>query len=155
MEIDLKKAQQFQLQFSGMEVDTIKTAEKVRKFFKSDYQKLLRVAGVQSSFIKSPVISDDSQSPSFGNGIEDKLVKKLYAQETLVCVSRAISVLSYESKQILLGAYVDRLEVWKMCELIGCERAQYQNKKRRAENEFADAFETCCSWWKDLHVYKK
>lgn len=154
MDIDFKDAQQFQLQFSGMEVDTIKTAGKVRKFFKSDYQKLLRVAGVQSSFIKSPVISDEPQSPSFGNGIEDKLVKKLYAQETLVCVSKAISVLSHESKQILVGAYVDRLDVWEMCELIGCERAQYQNKKRKAENEFADAFETLCVWWRDLHVYK-
>ena len=154
MELDLKKAQEFQLQFDRMEVDTIETAAKVRDFFKNDYEKLLRMAGVHDSFIKSPVISDDPKSPAFGNKGEEKLVKRLYAQETLVCVSKAINVLSYESKQILVGVYADNKSVWDMCDLVGCERAQYQAKKRKAENEFADAFETCCSWWKDLHSYK-
>ena len=53
-----------------------------------------------------------------------------------------------------LVVYADNKSVWDMCDLVGCERAQYQAKKRKAENEFADAFETCCSWWKDLHSYK-
>lgn len=154
MDIDFKAAREFQLQFSGMEVDTIKTAAQVRDFFKNDYKKLLRMAGVHDSFIKSPVISDDPKSPAFGNKGEEKLVKRLYAQETLVCVSKAINVLSYESKQILIGVYADNKNVWDMCDLVGCERAQYQVKKRKAENEFADAFETCCSWWKNLHSYK-
>lgn len=154
MDIDLKAAKEFQLKFSGIEVDTIKTAAQVRNFFKNDYKKLLRMAGVHGSFIKSPVISDEPKAPSFGNKGEEKLVKRLYAQETLVCVSRAINVLSYESKQILIGVYADNKNVWDMCDLIGCERARYQTKKRKAENEFADSFETCCSWWKDLHVYK-
>ena len=154
MDIDFKTAREFQLQFSGVEVDTIKTAAQVRNFFKTDYKKLLRMAGVHDSFIKSPVISDDPKSPAFGNKGEDKLVKRLYAQETLLCVSKAIDVLSYESKRILIGVYADNKDAWDMCDLVGCERAQYQAKKRKAENEFADAFETCCCWWRDLHVYK-
>ena len=56
MELDLKKAQEFQLQFDRMEVDTIETAAKVRKFFKQDYPKLIRWAGVSGSYIKSPVM---------------------------------------------------------------------------------------------------
>lgn len=154
MELDLKKAQEFQLQFDRMEVDTIETAAKVRKFFKQDYPKLIRWAGVNGGYIKSPVMSDEPRSPSFGNRAEEKMDKRIYAQQTLARVGKAINVLSYESKQILIGVYADNKNVWDMCDLVGCERAQYQAKKRKAENEFADAFETSCSWWKDLHSYK-
>ncbi len=125
MELDLKKAQEFQLQFDGMEVDTIKTAAKVRKFFKQDYPKLMLWAGVNGSYIKSPVITDEPRSTSFGNRAD------------------------------LIGVYAENKDAWSMCDALGCERSRYQQKKRKAENEFADAFETCCLWWKDLHVYKK
>lgn len=154
MELDLKKAQEFQLQFDGMEVDTIKTAAKVRKFFKQDYPKLMLWAGVNASYIKSPVITDEPKSPSFGNRAEEKISKRIYAQQTLASVSKAIGVISEESRLILVGVYVENKDAWSMCENLGCERSRYQQKKRKAENEFADAFETCCLWWKDLHVYK-
>lgn len=155
MELDLKKAQEFQLQFDRMEVDTIETAAKVRKFFKQDYPKLIRWAGVSGSYIKSPVMSDEPQSPSFGNRAEEKMDKRIYAQQTLASVGKAINVISEESRRILIGVYADNKDAWSMCEALGCERSRYQQKKRKAENEFADAFETCCLWWKDLHVYKK
>ncbi len=155
MELDLKKAQEFQLQFDGMEVDTIETAAKVRKFFKQDYPKLMLWAGVNASYIKSPVITDEPKSPSFGNRAEENITKRIYAQQTVNSVRDAIKVVSDESRRIILGVYAENKDVWSMCEIIGCERAQYQVKKRKAENEFADAFETCCPWWCDLHAYKK
>lgn len=154
MELDLKKAQEFQLQFDRMEVDTIETAAKVRKFFKQDYPKLMRVAGVENSFIKAPVMSDEPKAPSFGNQLEERIVKQVYAKETLERVGKALNALRDESKQILIAVYVDDLSAWEICERLGCEKAQYHIKKRKAENEFADSFETCCPWWKDLHKYK-
>ncbi|AWZ37945.1 ArpU family phage packaging/lysis transcriptional regulator [Ligilactobacillus murinus] len=154
MELDLKKAQEFQLQFDRMEVDTIETAAKVRKFFKQDYPKLMRVAGVGNSFLKSPVITDEPKAPSFGNNLEERIVKRVYAQETLERVIEALNAIRDESKQILIAVYVDDLGAWEICERLGCEETQYRVKKRKAENEFADAFETCCPWWKDLHKYK-
>lgn len=154
MELDLKKAQEIQLQLDGMEVDMIETAAKVRKFFKQYYPKLMLWAGVNDSYIKSPMITDEPKSPSFGNRAEEKMDKRIYAQQTLASVGKAINVVSEESRRILIGVYVDNKDAWSMCEALGCERSRYQQKKRKAENEFADAFETCCLWWRDLHVYK-
>ena len=152
--MSIETAENFALWFEGVDVDTISTAANVRQFFKKDYPKLLRMAGVSSSYVKSPVITDEPKAPSFGNNSENKINKRIYAQQTLECVTRALDVIRYESKQILIAVYADKLNTWQICELIGCERAQYQLKKRKAENEFADAFETCCDWWRDLHVYK-
>lgn len=154
MEIDMSKAEEFANWFSGIDVDVIETSANVRQFFKKDYPKLLRMAGVNSSYVKSPVLTDEPKTPSFGNNSENKINKRIYAQQTLECVTRALDVIRYESKQILIAVYADKLNAWQVCELVGCERAQYQLKKRKAENEFADAFETCCGWWRDLHVYK-
>lgn len=154
MEIDMTKAEEFVNWFEGIDVDTIATSANVRKFFKQDYQRLMRVAGVGNSFIKSPVITDEPKAPSFGNNLEERIVKRVYAKETLERVGEALNTLRDESKKILVSVYVDDLNSWEICELLGCEKAQYQLKKRKAENEFADAFETCCPWWKDLHEYK-
>lgn len=147
-------AYSFSLWFEDVDVDTISTAANVRQFFKKDYPKLLRMAGVNSSYVKSPVLSDEPKVPTFGNSSENKMDKRIYAQQTLECIAKALNAIGYESKQILIAVYADNLNAWQVCELIGCERAQYQLKKRKAENEFADAFETCCDWWRDLHVYK-
>lgn len=152
--MSIETAKNFALWFEGVDVDTISTAANVRQFFKKDYPKLLRMAGVNSSYVKSPVITDEPKAPSFGNNLEERIVKRVYAQETLERVIEALNAIRDESKQILIGVYADNKNVWDMCDLVGCERAQYQAKKRKAENEFADAFETCCSWWRDLHVYK-
>ena len=100
-------------------------------------------------------MSDEPRSPSFGNRAEEKMDKRIYAQQTLASVSKAIGVISEESRRILIGVYAENKDAWSMCEMLGRERSRYQQKKRKAENEFADAFETCCLWWKDLHVYKK
>ena len=104
MELDLKKAQEFQLQFDRMEVDTIETAAKVRKFFKQDYPKLIRWAGVSGSYIKSPVMSDEPRSPSFGNRAEEKMDKRIYAQQTLASVGKAINARNARVRAIALSA---------------------------------------------------
>lgn len=154
MEIDMSKAEEFANWFSGIDVDVIETSANVRKFFKQDYPKLMRVAGVGNSFLKSPVITDEPKAPSFGNNLEERIVKRVYAQETLERVIEALNAIRDESKQILIAVYADDLSAWEICERLGCEETQYRVKKRKAENEFADAFETCCPWWKDLHKYK-
>lgn len=154
MEIDMGKAEEFANWFDGVDVDTIETSANVRKFFKQDYPRLMRVAGVNESFLKSPVMSDEPKAPSFGNNLEERIVKRVYAKETIERVGKALNAIRNESKQILIAVYADNLSAWEICELLGCEKAQYQIKKRKAENEFADAFETSCPWWKDLHEYK-
>lgn len=154
MKFDMETAEDFANWFEGVDVDLVETSAKVRKFFKQDYPKLLRVAGVGDSFIKTPVMSDEPKAPSFGNQLEERIVKQVYAKETLERVGKALDALRDESKQILIAVYVDDLSAWEICERLGCEKAQYHIKKRKAENEFADSFETCCPWWKDLHKYK-
>ncbi|HBV48348.1 MAG TPA: ArpU family transcriptional regulator [Lactobacillus sp.] len=154
MKFDMETAEDFANWFEGVDVDLVETSAKVRKFFKQDYPKLMRVAGVGNSFLKSPVITDEPKAPSFGNNLEERIVKRVYAQETLERVIEALNAIRDESKQILIAVYVDDLSAWEICERLGCEETQYRVKKRKAENEFADAFETCCPWWKDLHKYK-
>lgn len=154
MKFDMETAEDFANWFEGVDVDLVETSAKVRKFFKQDYPKLMRVAGVGNSFLKSPVITDEPKAPSFGNNLEERIVKRVYAQETLERVIEALNAIRDESKQILIAVYVDDLGAWEICERLGCEETQYRVKKRKAENEFADAFETCCPWWKDLHKYK-
>lgn len=154
MEIDMTKAEEFVDWFEGVDVDTIETSANVRNFFKQDYQRLIRVAGVGSSFLKSPVFTDEPKAPSFGNDLEERIVKQVYAKETLERVGKALNAIREESRKILIAVYVDDLNSWEICEVLGCEETQYRVKKRKAENEFADAFETCCPWWKDLHKYK-
>lgn len=154
MKFDMETAEDFANWFEGVDVDVIETSANVRKFFKQDYPKLMRVAGVGNSFLKSPVITDEPKAPSFGNNLEERIVKRVYAQETLERVIEALNAIRDESKQILIAVYADDLSAWEICERLGCEKAQYHIKKRKAENEFADSFETCCPWWKDLHEYK-
>lgn len=154
MKFDMETAEDFANWFEGVDVDLVETSAKVRKFFKQDYPKLMRVAGVGNSFLKSPVITDEPKAPSFGNNLEERIVKRVYAQETLERVIEALNAIRDESKQILIAVYADDLSAWEICERLGCEETQYRVKKRKAENEFADAFETCCPWWKDLHKYK-
>lgn len=154
MKFDMETAEDFANWFEGVDVDVIETSANVRKFFKQDYPKLMRVAGVGNSFLKSPVITDEPKAPSFGNNLEERIVKRVYAQETLERVIEALNAIRDESKQILIAVYADDLSAWEICERLGCEETQYRVKKRKAENEFADAFETCCPWWKDLHKYK-
>ncbi|WP_156399001.1 DUF1492 domain-containing protein, partial [Ligilactobacillus apodemi] len=70
--------------------------------------------------------------PSFGNNLEERIVKRVYAQETLERVIETLNAIRDESKQILIAVYVDDLSAWEICERLGCEETQYRVKKRKA-----------------------
>ena len=70
-------------------------------------------------------MSDEPKAPSFGNQLEERIVKQVYAKETLERVGKALDALRDESKQILIAVYVDDLSAWEICERLGCEKAQY------------------------------
>ena len=73
----------------------------------------------------------NQKRPSFGNQLEERIVKQVYAKETLERVGKALDALRDESKQILIAVYVDDLSAWEICERLGCESAvSYQETQK-------------------------
>ena len=57
------------------DLDEVATAEKVKKFFDKDLERLLRLADKQRSFFRSVSMDGMPKAPSSGNGQENMVVK--------------------------------------------------------------------------------
>lgn len=126
-------------------VDTKATAKEVSHFFRRMVPVLLRMYGGTQDSIKSPSL-DGMPKSSYGNSTENKLIKRLEkeleARAIIADVKIAIDRCSFESRQIINMSLVDRKKDWQVCEHLGYSQSRYYDLKRRALNEFADAFET-------------
>ncbi|GKT04448.1 hypothetical protein OKN36_19840 [Furfurilactobacillus sp. OKN36] len=104
--------------------------------------RLMRQAGKRMSELKSPVFDAQPKAPSFVNGVEERMVKRIDAEEELREILLAIQLCDNKSKQILFDLYVDPAEysdVQTMTHL-GYQSSRYAFYKRRALLRFAEGY---------------
>ncbi|GKT04416.1 hypothetical protein OKN36_19520 [Furfurilactobacillus sp. OKN36] len=104
--------------------------------------RLMRQAGKRMSELKSPVFDSQPKSPSVTNHTEERMVRRIDAEEELRDILLAINLCDNLSKNILFSLYVDPSEpndTDVMTEL-GLSERPYYRYKRRALYRFAEGF---------------
>lgn len=132
-------------------IDTKKTADNVRDFFKNDFPRIRRMAQA-SADLKSPIFSDLPKSNTVGNSNETGILKRVWAQKLTDDVYRAIRSCDHESQIIIKHDAIQRRSKLEVQQEIEYEHTQYFAKQCKAYNQFADAFEVQDRGM-DLHYY--
>lgn len=104
--------------------------------------KLMRAAGKRMSELKSPVFDAQPKSPSYSNHVEERMAKRLDAENELRDILLAINLCDNRSKSILFKLYVDPDEptdIEVMAES-GLSESPYYKYKKRALYRFAEGF---------------
>ncbi|MCF6419809.1 hypothetical protein LDK34_08195 [Furfurilactobacillus rossiae] len=104
--------------------------------------KLMRAAGKRMSELKSPVFDAQPKPPSYSNHVEERMAKRLDAENELRDILLAIQLCDNKSKQVLFDLYVDPAEysdVEVMAHL-GYQSSRYAFYKRRALLRFAEGY---------------
>lgn len=133
-------------------IDTKKTADNVRAFFKNDFPRIKRMALVTSE-LQSPVNSDMPKGDTVGNASEDRIVKRLWANNCVNAISSALLACDSQSQLIIRDEYFSNMPRWEISSKLNIEHSQYHRAQREAYNQFADSFEVQ-DGGQDLHAYK-
>lgn len=104
--------------------------------------RLMRTAGKRMSELKSPVFDSQPKAPSFANGVENRMVKRIDAENELRDILLAISLCDNKSKQILFDLYVDPNEYSDLeaMDRLGYQSTRYFYYKHRALLRFAEGY---------------
>lgn len=124
-------------------LDEVATAEKVKKFFDKDLERLLRLADEQRSFFRSVNMDGMPKAPSPGNGQEKMVVKYVSsesakAKSILEDVSVALNHCSNTYQLILYYRYIKGLADWQVAQKVQYSTARYYQLKIAACIEFAE-----------------
>ncbi|WP_304652458.1 ArpU family phage packaging/lysis transcriptional regulator [uncultured Ligilactobacillus sp.] len=125
------------------DLDEVATAEKVKKFFDKDLERLLRLADKQRSFFRSVSMDGMPKAPSPGNGQENMVVKYVSsesakAKSILEDVSVALNHCSNTYQLILYYRYIEGLADWQVAQKVQYSTARYYQLKIAACIEFAE-----------------
>ncbi|GEK28666.1 hypothetical protein LSI01_09770 [Furfurilactobacillus siliginis] len=103
---------------------------------------LMRQAGRRMSELKSPVFDAQPKSPSYSNHTEERMAKRLDAENELRDILLAIELCDNKSKQILYDLYVDPSEYSDIEVMlhVGYQSSRYAYYKRRALLRFAEGY---------------
>ncbi|USS85124.1 DUF1492 domain-containing protein [Fructilactobacillus myrtifloralis] len=137
------------LSFLDDEIDERATRNKVRRFFKKQVPRLVRLSGLDLASLKSPELSSMPTSKPVGNANEDRIVRTLEAQRLITAVVKAMQVCGEPSYTILFGVYVQGRQNWQVAQQLGYSTTRFYQLKNQAFLNFVDAFVEA-----DLHVYK-
>lgn len=134
-----------------LEVDCQKTAERVDRYLKHDFERYLRLSGKHRTDISSPSLSG-MPGGSYGNGPENKVIEGIYAGQVVAAIAATIENCSCcderrPYKRILIDYYIKGLQNFKIAQEIGYSERQFDYKKKMAQCEFADRFE----YWKIVY----
>ena len=136
------------------EIDQVKTAKKVGDFFQKDYERLKVMASVSigsSSF-------SERVSESKLNGQEERYTRKAWASQITEAVQVAVNSCDEKCKNLLELRYLKGYAMWQVAQRLGYSESGYNKLRRKACNQFADAFEIAAGPLleekSDLHVYK-
>lgn len=124
-------------------LDEVATAEKVKKFFDNDLERLLRLADEQRSFFRSVNMDGMPKAPSSGNGQENMVVKYVSsesakAKSILEDVSVALNHCSNTYQLILYYRYIKGLADWQVAQKVQYSNTRYHQLKIAACIEFAE-----------------
>ncbi len=122
------------------EIDYSQTKKNVAKWFDTEYSKYRRLANL-------PLLPNNALSlaPSRGtahvNSVEDRTVTRANAKQVLEFVNAVLDMLDDRYKAVIRSRYIQRLQVWSVCDLLGVERAQVSVYDRQACAEFAQTLD--------------
>lgn len=124
-------------------LDEVATAEKVKKFFDKDLERLLRLADKQRSFFRSVSMDGMPKAPSPGNGQENMVVKYVSsesakAKSILEDVNIALNHCSNTYQLILYYRYIKGLADWQVAQKVQYSNTRYHQLKIAACIEFAE-----------------
>lgn len=131
-------------------IDEDKTIKQVRNFLDKKLPQAVRASGHSITDLKSPSMDGMPKSSPFGNSIEDRITRHLYAEEIVRQTVQAIACCDHECQEILdrlyLRGYSDT-----MCYMdIGYSKTQYFSRwKPLSMLQFAQSY-----FLEDLNIYQ-
>lgn len=132
------------------QVDEAKTIKQVRNFLDNKLPQAVRASGHSITDLKSPSMDGMPKSAPFGNSIEDRITRHLYAEEIVKQTIQAIACCDHECQEILDRLYLQGYSD-TMCYMdIGYSKTQYFSKwKPLAMLQFAQSY-----LLEDLNIYQ-
>lgn len=137
----------------SLSVDLGKTAVNVKRFFKKEYPRMCRVAGINPASIKSPSMDGMPKSEGFGNSAEEKVVDHLGKLEQVELVLKAIRYCDATSQFILIESLIQHKSNDIVSDELGYMNSRFSDYKAYALQAFADSYEGIANI--DLHVYNE
>jgi len=131
-------------------IDEAKTIKQVRNFLDNKLPQAVRASGHSITDLKSPSMDGMPKSASFGNSIEDRITRHMYAEEIVKQTIKAMACCDHECQEILDRLYLRGFSD-TMCYLdIGYSKTQYFSKwKPLAMLQFAQSY-----FLEDLNIYQ-
>ena len=137
-----------------IDIDQKKTAQKVRNFFKYNFEHYLIRAGYHRTDLSSPQLDPTGIMSHGGNSAENKMASIFDAQDKCQAVYHAIEKCADSSKQpfrtILKSLYIEELTDWQVAAKVQYSDSRYSDLKRYALCQFADTIDT----WKTIYNVK-
>lgn len=137
-----------------IDIDQKLTAQKVRDFFKYNFEHYLIRAGYHRTDLSSPQLDPTGIMSHSGNSVEAKMATIFEAQDKCQAVYHAIDQCADSSKQpfrtILKSLYIDELSDWQVAAKVQYSDSRYGDLKRYALCQFADTIDT----WKLIYNVK-
>ena len=118
------------------EIDYSQAKKNVAKQFDTEYIKYQRL-------INLPLLPNNALSlaPARGtahaNSVEDRTVTRVNAKQVLEFVNTVLDMLDDRYKTVIKSRYIQRLQVWSVCDILGVERAQVSVYDHMEYAEFA------------------
>ncbi|MEY8738009.1 ArpU family phage packaging/lysis transcriptional regulator [Lactobacillus sp. AN1001] len=122
------------------EIDYSQTKKNVAKWFDTEYSKYKRLANL-------PLLPNNALSltPSRGtahaNSVEDRTVTRANAKQVLEFIDAVLDMLDDRYKTVIKSRYIQRLQVWSVCDILGVERSQVSVYDRQGCAEFAQTLD--------------
>lgn len=132
------------------ELDTSKTAARVRKFLAGHHNRLLR-AGRTIDALRSPVPDGMPRQPRVQNNQDARIIQRLDASLQVDATMQAVNALDERSRFILTKVYLIALP-WpntRVMDALGYQESRYRDYKRLALVWFAEAYQL-----QDLRVFR-
>ena len=121
------------------EIDYSQTRKNVANWFDTEYSKYQRLANIP--VISSVRLSLAPKGTASANSVEDMNVNRANAKQVLEFVNAVLDMLGDRYKTVIKSRYIQRLQVWSVCDLLGVERAQVYVYDRQACAEFAQTLD--------------
>ena len=134
-----------------IDIDQKKTAQKVRDFFKFNFEHYLIRAGYHRTDLSSPQLDPTGIMSHGGNSAENKMASIFDAQDKCQAVYHAIEQCADSPQQpfrtILKALYLDKMKDWQVAAKVQYSDSRYNDLKKYALCQFADTIVT----WKIIY----
>lgn len=123
------------------EIDEKASIQQARNLLKK-YRRFSRVAGVKLTDISSPKLDGMPKTKSYGNQVEERLVKHLDAEKVTADINIAMKSLNETSFKVLYYSYCSnsKFTYYQIAPKIGYSGESIDYLKRIALLEFAESY---------------